>query len=138
MSLTSQILPLVGVALGAVASLLVSSVNDRARWRREQTVRWDERRLNAYAEYAHVVKELTHGYQRVAIGRGLTAGISPLELTPEVSAELTATEVRRAALAENLWLLGDSRTNAAAGRMNQGLWHLEWLARGAIDADAET
>lgn len=57
MSLASQALPLVGVAIGAVVSLAVSAVNERTRWRRQQSVRWDERRLNAYAEYAHTVKD---------------------------------------------------------------------------------
>lgn len=134
-SLSSQILPLVGVALGAVASLVVSGVNDRARGRREQAERWNERRLNTYAEYSHVVKELTHRYQRVAIARGLTTGLHPLEFTPEVSTELTSLEVRRAALAEGLWLFGETRTNTAAVRMTQCLWHLEWLARGELEAD---
>ncbi|MFF1477075.1 hypothetical protein ACFVYD_05775 [Streptomyces sp. NPDC058301] len=130
MSLASQALPLVGVAIGAVVSLVVSAVNDRARWQRQQSVRWDERRLNAYAEYAHAVKELSSRYTRLAIARGVATGPSPLEPTDAVLEELAAAEAHRSALAETLWLLGDVDSNTAAVKLNHALWHLEWLARG--------
>jgi len=77
MSLVTQILPLVGVAIGAATSFLVSSLNERVRWRRQQAVRWNERRLGAYADYAHAVKGLANQYRRIAISRGLTTGSSP-------------------------------------------------------------
>jgi hypothetical protein len=129
-SLTSQILPLVGVALGAATSFLVSSFNERTRWRRQQAVRWDEHRLAAYAEYAHSVKELAAGYQRIAAARGLVSGPVPLEPTPEVLAELATSESRRSALSETLGLLGDTEANTASKTLDHCLWRLECLARG--------
>ncbi|MDJ1133933.1 hypothetical protein [Streptomyces iconiensis] len=130
MSLLGQILPLVGVALGAVASFLVSSLNERARWRREQSVRWDGRRLDAYSEYLHAVKELAGRYQGIAAARGLVTGPVPLEPSGEVLAELGAAEARRSALAETCELLGDTDTNTASKTLNHCLWRLEHLARG--------
>lgn len=130
MSLASQALPLVGVAIGAAVSLVVSAVNERTRWRRQQSVRWDERRLNAYAEYAHAVKELSNQYYRLAMARGVTTGATPLEPTAAVLEELAEAEVHRSALAESLWLLGDVDSNTAAVKLNHALWHLQWLARG--------
>ncbi|MFI6938573.1 hypothetical protein ACIBI4_04825 [Streptomyces sp. NPDC050418] len=138
MSLAAQVLPLVGVAVGAVVSLAVSAINERTRWRRQQSVRWDERRLNAYAEYAHAVKELSSHYKALAIARGLTSGYTPLEETDDLLRELTAAEVRRSALAETLWLLGDVDSNTAAVKLNHALWHLEWLARGVPTAGVAT
>jgi hypothetical protein len=129
MSLTSQILPLAGVAIGATTSFLVTSLNERTKWRREQSIRWDGQRLKAYAEYAHAVKDLAYQYRRIAVARGLTAGPHPLEPTPEILDELGAAEVRRSALAEALGLLGDAETITASRRMNQCLWNLESLAR---------
>lgn len=38
MSLADQALPLVGVAIGAAVSLVVSALNERTRWRRQQSV----------------------------------------------------------------------------------------------------
>ncbi|WP_343246057.1 hypothetical protein [Streptomyces sp. SID5785] len=119
-----------GVALGAVGSFLVSSLNDRARWRREQSVRWDGRRLDAYGEYIHIVKELAGRYQGIAASRGLVTGPQPLELTPETLAELGEAEGRRSALGETCELLGDTDTNTASKTLNHCLWRLEHLARG--------
>ncbi|MFJ5774346.1 hypothetical protein [Streptomyces sp. NPDC093094] len=131
MGLTGQLAALLGVALGAVLSTAATMIVERTRWRREVSVRWDERRLGAYAEYAHAVKELAHRYRRIAVAKGIAAsGAAPLEPTAEAFAEAAEAEVRRSALAETVWLLGDSRTNTAAVRLNHCLWHLEWLARG--------
>ncbi|MFJ3304698.1 hypothetical protein ACIPSA_16540 [Streptomyces sp. NPDC086549] len=130
MGLTGQVAALLGVALGAVLSMATTMIVERARWHREQSVRWDERRLAAYAEYAHAVKELAHRYRRIAVAKGMAAsGAAPLEPTDEVLAEAAEAEVKRSALAETVWLLGDVKTNTAAVRLNHCLWHLEWLAR---------
>ncbi|MDF4252533.1 hypothetical protein [Streptomyces sp. WMMB303] len=120
----------VGVALDAVGSFLVTSLNDRARWRREQSVRWDERRLDAYGAYLHVVEELAGRCQSIAAGRGLVTGPAPLELTAEVLDELSAAEARSSALGETGESLGDADTNTASKTLNHCLWRLEHLARG--------
>ncbi|MFF7339866.1 hypothetical protein ACFZAT_21340 [Streptomyces sp. NPDC008163] len=134
MSLTAQILPLAGVALGAVTSYLVTSANERTRWRRQQAVRWDEPRLAAYAEYAHAVKELAARYQMLAAGRGLTTGPLPVEATPEVLAEVGQLESRRSALSETLGLVGETEANTASKSVDRCLWRLDALARGVEPA----
>ncbi|MFD0022972.1 hypothetical protein [Streptomyces sp. NPDC058382] len=130
MNLTDRILPLAGVALGALMSFLVSSLNERTRWRRQQAVRWDEHRLGAYAEYAHAVKELAARYRMLAAARGLVPGPMPLEPTPDVLAELADLESRRSALSETLALLGDTEANTASKSLDHCVWRLECLARG--------
>ncbi|MFV2102973.1 hypothetical protein [Micromonospora sp. LOL_024] len=57
-NLVGQLPALLGVLVGAVGTILATSLTDRSRWRRSQTVRWDERRLDAYAEFARVLKEV--------------------------------------------------------------------------------
>lgn len=136
-SLTSQILPLAGVVLGAVTSFVVTSTNERTRWRRQQAARWDDRRLTAYADYAHVVKELAAHYQRLAAGRGLTSGPVPAEATPELLAEVAQLESRRSALSESLGLLGDTEANTASKSVDRSLWRLEALARGVDTPDEQ-
>ncbi|WP_199548934.1 hypothetical protein [Streptomyces sp. N35] len=130
MSITSQVLPLVGVAIGAAVSVVVSALTERNRWRRQQSVRWDERRLSAYAEYAHAVKELSNQYRRMANARGIATGSQSLEPTEAVLEAVAAAETRRSALSESLWLLGDVDANTAAVKLNHALWHIEWLACG--------
>ncbi|MEU1437226.1 hypothetical protein ABZ438_24610 [Streptomyces sp. NPDC005786] len=61
----------------------MSSLNERARWRRQQSVRWDEHRLTANAEYAHAMKEPAARYHMIAAARGLASGPMELEPTPE-------------------------------------------------------
>ncbi|MEV6318726.1 hypothetical protein [Streptomyces sp. NPDC051776] len=93
-------------------------------------MRRDERRLNAYAEHNHGVKQLAGRYQSIAAGRGLATGPAPLELTAEVHAELSAAEARRSSLSETCALLGDTDTNTASKSLDHCLWRLEHLARG--------
>jgi hypothetical protein len=50
--LLEQAPALIGVILGALATIVAMNINDKLRWKRVQSVRWDERRLDAYAEYA--------------------------------------------------------------------------------------
>ncbi|WP_158692693.1 hypothetical protein [Streptomyces roseochromogenus] len=54
----SQIVTLVGVLVGALTSYLSVTVAERAKHRRSLATRWDERKLNAYVEYATCVKEV--------------------------------------------------------------------------------
>ncbi|MFJ3526669.1 MULTISPECIES: hypothetical protein [unclassified Streptomyces] len=137
MSLADRILPLAGVALGALMSYLMTSLNERTRWRRQQAVRWDERRLTAYAEYAHAIKELAAGYRTLAAARGLTPGPTSPEPAPGALAELGALESRRSALSETLALLGDTEANTASKTLDHCVWRLECLALGIATEDEQ-
>jgi hypothetical protein len=55
-TLLQQLPALIGVVVGAVGSYVAIMVGDRARFRREQTVRWQDRRLTVYSDYARSVK----------------------------------------------------------------------------------
>jgi len=57
-SFIQQMPALIGVLIGAVATYAAKAVTERARWRRAQSVRWDEKRVSVYAEYAHVLKQV--------------------------------------------------------------------------------
>jgi hypothetical protein len=59
MSGIGQQLPaLIGVVIGALASYLAGAATERARWRRERSSRWDEKRAQAYAEYGYAIKNV--------------------------------------------------------------------------------
>ncbi|MFF4275391.1 hypothetical protein [Streptomyces sp. NPDC001536] len=67
MSAFIQQLPaLIGVVIGALGSYLAIVRGDQARFRREQTARWEERRLAAYVDYAHALKKSVTLAYRVA------------------------------------------------------------------------
>lgn len=79
MTLVDQVPMLLGVVVGAATSYLVTVTTERSRWRRQQAVRWDDRRLSAHTDYARAVKEVCMISLRLAAGRGLTDCPSPLE-----------------------------------------------------------
>ena len=66
-----QVLTLLGVAIGAFASFLSTSSLERIRWQRQETVRWNTKRLDSYGEFAAALKLLIRISHRVAAGLGL-------------------------------------------------------------------
>lgn len=82
MSAFIQQLPaLVGVVIGALGSYLAVVRGDRARFRREQSARWEERRLAVYSDYARAVKRSVTVTYRVASHLGV--GGHPHPLSPQ-------------------------------------------------------
>ncbi|WP_433457637.1 hypothetical protein [Micromonospora sp. CA-248212] len=67
----TQLPALLGVLVGTLGTILATTLTDRARWRRSQSTRWDERRLDAYVDYAHALKE------SYAVALRMTADLRP-------------------------------------------------------------
>ncbi|GIJ25153.1 hypothetical protein Vqi01_03150 [Micromonospora qiuiae] len=125
-SLLVQLPALLGVLVGTVGTIVATSLADRSRWRRRQTVRWDERRLDAYAEFARVLKE-AHTIASRTIG-------GYLDREQELAA-LAEADLRHTIAWENVLLLGDGPTVAAARAWRDAVWEVERLARGAATGD---
>lgn len=68
--LLEQLPTLLGVILGAVATYGTTALTERRKWRREQSIRWDERRVGAYMEYASAVKKVISIASRLAVQDG--------------------------------------------------------------------
>ncbi len=66
---TVQLLTIVGVAVGAIACFVSTRMLDRSRWRREEGLRWDTKRLDCYGEFATAIKQF------ITIARRLCAGL---------------------------------------------------------------
>ena len=74
-SFVQQLPALIGVVIGASASYLAGAATERARWRREQASRWDEKRAQAYADYGYAIKNVYVQCRRIADNyRGLGGG----------------------------------------------------------------
>ncbi|MET7478017.1 hypothetical protein ABZT17_27145 [Streptomyces sp. NPDC005648] len=106
MSAFVQQLPaLIGVVIGALGSYLAVVRGDRARFRRERAVRWEERRFAVYADWAQALK------QQVALNYRLAAHFGndphPHPLSPqEAEPLLTEAQTMREPHGEALILLG--------------------------------
>jgi hypothetical protein len=131
-----QLPALLGVGVGTVGTILSTQLNDRAHWKRTRAVRWDERRLDAYAQFARALKEVHHVAMR------LTA--PQLQLTAEQrNADLLLlgqAEVERTKNWEGMLLLGDTATVQAGREWRWTVGELVLAARGrsTSDFDRET
>lgn len=126
-SFLQQLPALLGVVVGAAATFVATSVAERARWRRDQSVRWDEKKVSAYAEYAHALKHVISVALPLAESRVGEGAIVTLEAGLD---ELRAAEEQRTVKWEAVLLLGSSEVVVAARAWHQTVFRLEWLAQG--------
>ncbi|MFI0785234.1 hypothetical protein ACH4Q6_06515 [Streptomyces lydicus] len=112
----SQVIPLVGVLLGAATSFFATSLAERTKFRQTMATRWDERKLDTYIEYVSCVKEAIRAARQTVEAREHGADASePLSV-------MEAAEARRSVLFEGLVLLSDDAASQAAMVVNERLW----------------
>ncbi len=127
--IVAQALTIAGVLLGSAATFVVTSSTERARWRRAQSARWDDKRLLAYSEYANAVKHMVRLCRRIAETKGLLSTGQPIDLD-SAFADLAEAETQRAARWETVLLLGEPATISAARAWSEQVWRLEHILRG--------
>ncbi|MFF5054880.1 hypothetical protein ACFY1S_17040 [Micromonospora sp. NPDC000663] len=131
-SVLTQLPALLGVLVGTIGTMVATTVTERGRWRRSQTVRWDERRLDAYADFTRAVKEIH------LLSLGMLSGHRPGSRTPVLDREdglarLAEADVRHTLTWEAVLLLGDSATVRAASTWRRAVRNLEQAARSLPD-----
>ena len=131
-----QLLTIAGVAVGAFASFVSTRLVDRSRWRREEALRWDTRRLECYGEFAAAIKRHIGISDRICAGVGLPAGAQPLDPVSGLTA-LAAAEDDLSVSWEQVLMLGSPDAIVAARDWRHAAWRLEWLARGLREGAAE-
>lgn len=121
-----QLPALIGVAVGTLGTILATSVSDRSKWTRAQAVRWDERRVDAYATFARTVKEM----HLVAMRLTRSPATEPADLH-----ELNEADNECSKAWEGVLLLGDAGTVDAARDWREAAYQLVSAARGRASAD---
>ncbi|WP_433185638.1 hypothetical protein [Actinoallomurus sp. CA-150999] len=112
-SFLSAIPALIGVVIGVIATGWV----ERTHWRRSQAIRWDERRIDAYVEYAKAIKKI-HMTVLAMVEPSLVHNLAE-PINREAGLEMIAqAEAHRAEAWETMLLLADQPTAYAALR-----WH---------------
>jgi len=129
MSAFIQQLPaLIGVVIGAIGSYLVVVRGDQVRFRRERTVRWEERRLAVYTDYARALKKTVTLTYRIAADLG--NGTHPHPLSPrEAEPLLTEATVGRDPSAEVLIMLGSREVVETARAWAAAVMEMERFLR---------
>jgi hypothetical protein len=128
-SFIQQLPTLVGVLLGALATYAATSASERARWRRSQLVRWDDKRLAVYAEYAHALKKVISIAVRLAAHRGIHPDVDVLSPDEGIPA-LTAAEAERTIKWEAVLLLGSDEAVVAGRKWHESVFCLQRIASG--------
>lgn len=134
--LVEQLPALIGVAVGAVATYVTTSLGDRARWQQQRDERWDSARMQAYADFGNAVKQVFHVATRIAVRRGMPYSAEPLRPDAKAMSVLNEAEGDRACAWEAVLLLGDPETVNAARTWWHEVWRFVWFARGWL-TDAE-
>jgi hypothetical protein len=135
---TTQLVVLAGVIVGALASYLTTAATERARWKRTLDSRWDDRRVEAYAAYGQAVREIIRIASRLAAGQGITSTHRPLAPTRKNLDLLEEADAIRAGAWERVLLLGNPETVAAARTWHESAWRLEWFVRDDRQTDPDS
>ena len=120
--MTSQLFTLLGVLVGAMASFFATSGAERARFRREKSVRWDERRLQTYIEFSTTVKSISANASRAREADDESKRLFYLEAMEQG-------ELERVAQFEIFMLLASMPAIEAAHAVNQLIWAEEVATR---------
>lgn len=131
-ALLQQLPALIGVALEALTTYATTAAAERGRWRRGQSVRWDEKRVNAYTEYAHSIKRVISIAVRLASYNAVHPGT--YRVSPEEGrVTLASAEEQRTIAWEAVLLFGSNAVVTAAREWHQCAFHLERIASGHHD-----
>ncbi|MEU2257425.1 hypothetical protein ABZ540_30060 [Nocardia xishanensis] len=124
------------MVLGAGSTFAATTLTERAKWRRSQDTRWDDKRLTAYSEYANALKQYVQISYRLAAARGYPAVALPIDIEVGLQA-LAEAESEKTIKWEGVLLLGSPAAVAAARAWNRAAWELGWAARGHVIEPAE-
>lgn len=136
MGVSSQLLPLIGVILGAAATFSATAWHESARWHRSLETRWDEKRLTAYSEYADALKRYFALVGRVATARGYPTGVQPIDID-EGLAEMAEADAGKTVKWELVLLLGSPQAVAAGRGWTEAVWTLSHVACGLAMTHAD-
>ncbi|MBC7274902.1 hypothetical protein [Nocardioides sp.] len=126
MELTQQFVTLGAVVVGAAMSYLAATATERRRHRNEAAARWEQRRVDLYADYAEVAKRILR--QTEDVGKHDPAS----DDFGAAASKLRTLEEDRSALFERLMLIGDRATIEAAHKLNHVMWTLQSELPGAV------
>lgn len=128
-SWTTQLLTLAGVAVGALASFASTQMRDRSQWRRQEILRWENKRLECYSKYANAIMHYINIGYRITAGLGLNEDVQPLDHSAGLP-QLAEAESDLSVYWETLRILGTPEVITAASVWRRAAWHLDRFARG--------
>lgn len=143
LNILTELIPLLGVVVGATATYIVSGRSERLRHEYELKKhelelreRWDQSELNAYADYLGCATVMARLAGQASGARGFNDFAVKANLETVLKA-LDEVETRRGVAFERVALLGEDRTIKAGHQLNEVLWKMDWFARAVIEGSPE-
>lgn len=128
-SWTVQLLTLLGVVVGAFATFVSTRLVDRSRWRREEALRWDSKRLECYLDFAiTIIRYITIGY-RMTVKYRVTTHVQELDFATGMP-DLARAEAELSEKLEQVRMLGSPEVIAASQEWRREAIRLDAFARG--------
>ncbi len=135
MDVLGQLVTIAAVLLGGLATHFTNHRMERQRTQYTMLTRWDERKLDAYAEYVDRVR--TSIYASVALYE-VRHGMRVEEKTEqELALVLADTVVHRGRAFERVMLLAEDGVVGAAHELGDAVHAIDWRARGLTDGTLE-
>ncbi|MEU3185936.1 hypothetical protein ABZ707_17290 [Streptomyces sp. NPDC006923] len=135
MDILGQLVTIAAVLLGAITTHVTNHLMERQRKRDALLTRWDEKKLDSYAEYIDKVRTCIYAavllYEVHNNMRAIERGEHELTL------ELAEAEGGRARSFERVMLLAEDGVIEAAHKLNAASLAIDWRARGATQGTLE-
>ncbi|MFD4178540.1 hypothetical protein [Streptomyces anulatus] len=129
LDLVGQLVTIAAVLVGALTTHMTNHLMERQRTKYAMLTRWDERKLEAYAEYIDHVRKCV--YASVLLYE-VQNGMRTMERSEtELTLELAEAEGNRGRAFERVMLLAENQVIEAAHAVNRAAAAIDWQARGA-------
>jgi hypothetical protein len=132
----TQLITVLAVLVGALATFVANRQIERSRWQREERFRWDTKKLECYYEYANAIMQYINIGYRVSAGQGFATGVQPME-RPDALKALDTAEAEHRIQWVKISMIGGPNVIAAAGKWNHQAWRLQQFAHGKSSSQAE-
>jgi hypothetical protein len=131
----TQAVTILAVILGGLTTWLTNHLSERSARRLQFSTRWDEKKLDAYADFIGRARAFIYaGVLLYEVREGIrTSSRSERELTEDV----TSAAVDQSLAFERVMLLAGDRVVDAAHAVQEATVALGWQARGTVDGTLE-
>lgn len=131
MDALTQVVTILAVILGGLTTWLTNHVSERSRRRLEFSTRWDEKKLDAYADF--IGRARAYIYASVLLYEVREEIRISARSEHELREELTREAVEQSLAFERVMLLAGDAVVEAAHAVQGATIALGWQARGQID-----
>ncbi|PBC72152.1 hypothetical protein BX265_6773 [Streptomyces sp. TLI_235] len=131
MDTITQLVTIAAVLLGSLSTYAANQLVERSKRRETLRVRWDEKKLDAYAEYIGMVRSVIHANVLLYEVR---EGIRTLPRSEhDLTMDLTDAGAAQAVAFERLMLLAGDAVVDAAHAVQEATAAVGWQARGVVE-----